>query len=285
MIFPLSIILVFGALFGVSFVCINYDIHIGWSILIGFGSAIVVLAIFCLITMFLLIVLGKKFSKTYNPQGKARWFFMRDVARFSCFWLGVNRHVYGLEKIPTDTPIVIYSNHQSYLDMFIFYLAFRKFPHATMYKQIIATYPLASGMAKALGGIPIDREDDRKALEVIIQIIKEVKKGVSFLVFPEGTRTKDTYLNPYKPGSFKIAQKAGVPAVIVIIDGTYRKRMTFPFIPTNIYIKVVDVIQPDEMNNLTTVELAERAEKVAQADLATARKHHHYLKTPKRFSK
>lgn len=285
MIFPLSILLVFGTLIGVPFLCVNHNIHIVWSILIGIGSAIVMIAIFCLITMLFLIILGKKFAKTYNPLGKVRWFFMRDVARFSCFWLGVNRHVYGLEKIPTDTPIVIYSNHQSYLDMFIFYLAFKKFPHATMYKQVIATYPLASGMAKALGGIPIDREDDRKALEVIIQIIKEVKKGVSFLVFPEGTRTKDTYLNPYKPGSFKIAQKAGVPAVIVIIDGTYRKRMTFPFIPTNIYIKVVDVIKPEEMKELTTVELAERAEKAAQVDLAAARQKYHYLKTPKRFRK
>lgn len=283
MIFPLSLIVIFGGTIASLVLTICY--HFAWYnvILITLGTFLGTVAFFCLLIMFLLIVLGKSLAKTYNPKGKFRWFFMCDVARFSCFWLGVRPKVEGLEKMPKDSTFVFYANHQSYLDMFIFYTVFKDYPHATMYKKIIDTYPLASGMARALGGIPIDREDDKDALKVIINIIKEVKSGVNFLVFPEGTRSKGIYLHPYKPGSFKIAQKACVPAVLLAIDGAYKPVMTFPFIRTRVLVKVVDVMYPNEWQDKNTIEMAKYAEeKVAQA-LDDARKKYRFLKPHKKY--
>lgn len=197
---------------------------------------------------------------------------MNDVAKFACWWLGVRPKMHGLEKIPKNTPIVIYANHQSYLDMFIFYTVLKEFPHATMYKKVIETYPLASGMAKALGGLSIEREDDRQALKVILKIINEVKKGVNFLIFPEGTRSKGTRLHPYKAGSFKVAQKAEVPAVILAIDGAYRLKMSIPFLPTRIYLNVVDVMVPEEWKDKNTQEMASYAQMMVEQDIQEARK-------------
>lgn len=285
MIFPFSLIICFGGtFFTLIFLIVK---HFAWYlvILISLGYFILSVGIFCLIIMALLLILGKQFAKTYNPHGKGRWFFMYDVARFSCFWLGVKPKVHGLEKIPHDTPIVIYSNHQSYLDMFIFYVVLKDFHHATMYKKIIETYPLASGMAKALGGISIDRDDDREALKVVLKIINEVKKGVSFLIFPEGTRSKGIYMHPYKAGSFKICQKAEAPCVILAIDGTYKPIMTFPFIPTPIYINVCDVVTPEKANEMTSIELANYAHNLVEKDIDEARKKYRYLKPCKKYIK
>ncbi len=281
MIFPLSLIIILGGTLASLILTIYFEFAWYNVILISIGVFLGTTAIFCLIIMFLLIVLGKSLAKTYNPKGRFRWLFMRDVARFSCFWLGVRPKVVGLEKIPKDTPIVFYSNHQSYLDMFIYYVVFKDFPHATMYKRIIESYPLASGMAKALGGISIDRDDDREALKVIINIIKEVKKGVNFLVFPEGTRSKGINLHPYKAGSFKIVQKAEVPAVIIAIDGAYKKVMSVPFIRTPIYIEVVDVMMPSDWSEKTTIEMAEYAQNKVQNSLKQARQKYRFLKSKK----
>lgn len=285
MIFPLSIIVIFGGTIASFAITIYNNFAWYYCLLIAFGTFVVTVGFFCLLVMFLLIVLGKAFAKTYNPKGKIRWFFMRDVARFSCFWLGVRPKVEGIEKIPSNRPIVLYSNHQSYLDMFIFYTVFKKFPHATMYKKIIETYPLASGMAKALGGLSIDRDDDKEALKVIIKIINEVKKGVNFLVFPEGTRSKGIYMHPYKAGSFKIAQKADAPAVLIAIDGAYRPIMTIPFIPTPIYIKVVDVMMPEDWKQKTTIEMAEYAHDLVDKEINEARLKYHFLKPHKKYIK
>lgn len=283
MIFPLSLIIVFGGTALSLYLTISNSVAWYFCILIALGTFLLTVGIFCLIIMLLLVTLGHKLSKTYNPKGKFRWFFMTDVARFSCFWLGVRIKAHGLEKLPKDTNFVIYSNHQSYLDMFILYLVFKDYPHATMYKKIIDTYPLASGMAKALGGIPIDREDDKEALKVILKIISEVKIGLNFLVFPEGTRSKGLYMHKYKAGSFKISEKAMVPTVLVAIDGSYQKKMTIPFIRTPIYVNIVEVIDPSRYQEMNTQELASLAHDLVEADINKARTTYRYLKPAKKY--
>jgi len=285
MIFILSLIICFGGVVTTLIFTILNKMAWYYCILLPFGYLILSVGFFCLLVMALLLILGKHFSKTYNPKGKVRWAFMKDVARFSCFWLGVIPIVKGLEKIPLDKTIVIYSNHQSYLDMFILYIVLRKFPHATMYKKIIETYPLAKGMAKALGGISIDREDDKEALKVVINIINEVKKGVNFLIFPEGTRSKGIYMHPFKAGSFKIVQKSEANCVLIAIDGAYKKIMTFPFIPTPIYVNVVKVLTPDDYQSLNTQEFALMAHDIIENDINEARKKHIFLKPNKKLIK
>lgn len=281
MIFPLSLICAFGLVIACIVICIINAVPWYFIVLLSLGTLVVVVALFCVLVMILVYTLGKKFAKTYNPKDKKRWFFMVDVARFSCFWLGVKVKVNGLEKLPKDAPVVFYCNHESYLDMFILYTILHKWPHATMYKKIIETYPLASGMAKALGGVSIEREDDREALKSIIKIIGEVKEGVNFLIFPEGTRAKTSRLNHYKAGSFKVIQKTNVPAVLLALDGTFKKMMTAPFIPTFIYFNVVDVIYPEDFKDKSTQELADEATKLVQTDIDRARSKYKWLKYPR----
>lgn len=285
MIFPLSIICIFASgILGFVFSYL-YNEKIGWSLLIGFGFFVATLAIFCLFIVIILPIMGRHYAKTYDPHDKKRWFFMNDVARFSCFWLGVIPHVEGLEKIPENQTIVIYANHQSYLDMFIFYTILKKHHHATMYKEDITKYSLAAGMAKALGGVSIDRNNDKKAAISLIEIIKEVKSGVNFLIFPEGTRSKGVALHEYKAGSFKIVQKSGASMVVLALDGAYRKLLSFPLIPSPIYLKVVEVMSNEDTQKMSTHELAAHVEEITNNDLQQARSKHLYLRIPRKYRK
>ena len=89
MIFPLSLICAFGLVTACIVICIVNAVPWYFIILLSLATLIVVVALFCVLVMILLLTLGKKYAKTYNPKDKKRWFFMIDVARFSCFWLGV----------------------------------------------------------------------------------------------------------------------------------------------------------------------------------------------------
>jgi 1-acyl-sn-glycerol-3-phosphate acyltransferase len=72
-----------------------------------------------------------------------------------------------------------------------------------------------------LGGLFIDRTQPRKALKTINKGIKQLKKGDSILIFPEGHRSKGRGLQSFRSGSFKLATSSGVPVVPIAIAGSY----------------------------------------------------------------
>ena len=72
----------------------------------------------------------------------------------------------------------------------------------------------------AADGVFVERKGSRRELEAILLIIKKVKSGRRFIIFPEGTRTRTGELGELKVGALKIPQKAGVPIIPVRIEGT-----------------------------------------------------------------
>jgi len=284
MIFVLSVIFaivlpIASFILFIAFDVCNIFLAIVYAILIFFG----VIAIFSSIILILLPTLGKHFAKLNDPKNKNCWRFMVDVARFSCFWLGIRIKVEGLEKLNSNETYVFYSNHQCFIDPLIYHKTLHKFPHATMYKEIINTYPLAASMAQALGGVSIARDDDRSAMESIVKIIKKVKAGINFFVFPEGTRSRGIGMHHFKAGSFKISQKANSKLVLLAIDGSYRRRLVVPFLYTPVYIKVVEVMDFDEVNRLSTHELASSCEKLVRQAIDEIREKHFVMHPSKRY--
>lgn len=259
----------------------------------GIGLAIVyalliflgVIAFFAGLILILLPTLGKHFEKMDNPKNKQCWRFMVDVARFSCFWLGIRIKVDGLDKLNSNDTYVFYSNHQCFIDPLIYHKTLHKIPHATMYKEVINTYPLAAPMAKALGGVSISREDDRSAMESIVKIIKKVKNGVNFFIFPEGTRSRGIGMHHFKAGSFKISQKADSKLVLFAIDGSYRKRLVIPFFYTPVYIKVVKIMEFEEVCQKSTHELATECEILVRNSIDEIRKKHIVMHPSKKYQR
>lgn len=284
MLFILSLIFTFGS-FIVSFIINIINKTNIWSNLlysslwfIGF------LAFFSVTIILILLILWNIFAKNPKPFSRFRWALTVDIAMYSVFWLHIRVKVKGMEKMPKETPFVIYSNHQNFMDMFILYQTFRKYPHSTLFKKEILKYPLVRGVALGMGGTPIDRHDDRSAVKSVLETIKKVNNGQTFLVFPEGTRTKNTQLNEYKPGAFKIPQKTNVPLVIVTIDNAYKITRNMIIKRNLVDVTVVDVIYPKDFPD-TTLELAQIVYQKANESLQSERQKKKYLKIPKRYFK
>jgi 1-acyl-sn-glycerol-3-phosphate acyltransferase len=129
--------------------------------------------------------------------------------------------VIGEENIPTRGGVVFISNHQGNFDIPIL-LGYIEKPKAFIAKKELKKLPLISSWMYYMNCVFIDRGNARAGLKAIQEGIAFLKKGYSQIIFPEGTRSRGDKLGEFKPGSFKLATKAGVPIVPVAIRGSYK---------------------------------------------------------------
>lgn len=159
-------------------------------------------------------VIGK-----FNPAAKDRSCKAIVDWGFRCviFIAGTKVIVCGKENIPTDAAVLYVGNHRSYFDIV---LTLNCFPGITGYvaKVEMMRYPLLNIWMKNIHCLFLNRDNIKEGMKTILEGIENVKKGISLVIFPEGTRNKtaDTFL-PFHVGSFKIAEKGGVPIVPMTI--------------------------------------------------------------------
>lgn len=129
---------------------------------------------------------------------------------------------YGLENLPKDNGYVMYSNHQGMFDALIL-LETHERPFATVSKKEVENIFFLKQVFGILRSKFIDREDVRQSMKVMIEVTKEVKEGRNYLIFPEGTRSKNhNQIQEFKGGSFKCAMNARCPIVPVAIIDSYK---------------------------------------------------------------
>lgn len=155
----------------------------------------------------------------FNPRLKDRsskaivgWGF-RCIVRFA----GTELIVRGRENIPADTAVLYVGNHRSYFDIV---LTLSLFPRVTGYvaKVEMKKWPLLNLWMKNIHCLFLNRDNIKEGLKTILEGAEQVKNGISLCIFPEGTRNKvnDTFL-PFHDGSFKIAERGGVPVIPMVI--------------------------------------------------------------------
>ena len=178
-------------------------------------------------------------------------------------------HAQGLEKVPQAGRFMLVCNHLNDLDPVVLLEFFKDKQLAFISKRENSTMFLVGKLMHKLQCQLINRENDREALKTIlscIQLIKEDKASVA--VFPEGYTSRDHKFHNFRHGVFKIAQKTKVPVVICTVTDTH---LVFGNIkklrPTDVNLHVVHVMQPEEYEGLTTVEMGERIHAMMAADL------------------
>ena len=144
-------------------------------------------------------------------------------ARFWSLWcLRVARirlEVTGLDRVPAQGPVIFMGNHQGNFDIPAITMAIpRRF--SWIAKEELFRIPLFGSAMRRAGYIPLDRSDGRKALKSMKLAAERIAAGASVVIFPEGTRTVDGSLLPFKRGAFLLASKAGVPVVPFTINGS-----------------------------------------------------------------
>ena len=119
--------------------------------------------------------------------------------------------VHGQENIPKENGFMFFPNHQGMYDVLAIIDACPK-PFSVVAKKEVANVPFLKQVFACMKAYMLDREDVRQAMEVIINVTKEVKKGRNYLIFAEGTRSKKgNQIQDFKGGSFKSATKARCP--------------------------------------------------------------------------
>jgi len=127
----------------------------------------------------------------------------------------------GLEKIPAGVPVIFMGNHQSNFDILSLYAGLPRH-FSWIAKEELFRIPLFGYAMKRAGYLPLDRSDGRRALKTMESAAEKIRGGVSVVIFPEGTRTMDGKLLPFKRGGFLLAARAGVPIVPFTVNGSAR---------------------------------------------------------------
>lgn len=139
------------------------------------------------------------------------------------FFTGLRFRVAGGEHIQRARAAVYAVNHSSNVEPPILYLALRElFPRfQILYKAEIHRIPVLAQGFDVVGFVPIDRGNREKSSRAIQQAVKQIREGNSFLVFPEGTRSRSGELLRFKKGAFIMALEAQAPIVPVAITGAH----------------------------------------------------------------
>ena len=169
----------------------------------------------------------------------------------------VKIETYGLENIPQKNGFVFFPNHQGLYDVLAF-LESCPVPFAFVMKKEARNVILLKQVADALGSLSIDRDDIRQSMRVIQRMTEEVKQGKNFLIFAEGTRSREgNKLLNFKGGSFKSAVKAKCPIVPCALIDAFKPFDEKSIKPVTVKVIYLSPIYYEEYKDMKTVEIAE----------------------------
>ena len=156
------------------------------------------------------------FTRTGNPVHIIARIWAQSILMAS----RVHVNVQGLSNIEPDKSYIYMANHQSNFDIPVL-LGYLPVQFRWLAKAELFKIPVFGRAMLGAGYVKIDRFNQESAFESINEAARKMKDGVSVMIFPEGTRSKDGSIRPFKKGGFVMAVDSGVPIVPVVIRGTW----------------------------------------------------------------
>lgn len=134
---------------------------------------------------------------------------------------GITVDVFGRENLDPARPVVYAANHQSWFDIFAI-LGKLPVQFRWLAKEELFRIPIMGYAMRLIGYVPIDRSDRKKAFQSLEEASQRVREGTSIVIFPEGTRSQDGIIQPFKKGGIILAIKSGQPIVPISLSGSYK---------------------------------------------------------------
>ena len=155
-----------------------------------------------------------------------------------------------------ENGFMFFPNHQGLYDVLAIIEACPK-PFAVVAKKEIANIQFLKQVFACMKAYMLDREDVRQAMQVIIHVTEEVKKGRNYLIFAEGTRSKNgNHPGEFKGGSFKSATKAKCPIVPVALIDSFKPFDTNTISPVTVQVHFLKPMCYEEYKDMKTTEIA-----------------------------
>ena len=185
-----------------------------------------------------------------------RWRHVQSIMQMLVKAGNVELQVFGKENIP-EKGFMLYGNHQGLFDV-VAIASTCDAPLGAVYKKELKKTPVLKQVYGSTKSFAMDREDVRQSLTVINQVIDEVKSGRSYLIFPEGTRSKlGNRMLPFHGGSFRCAVKAKCPVVPMALIDSFKVLDQKGSKPVTVQIHYLPPIPYEEFADMKAAELAE----------------------------
>ena len=163
----------------------------------------------------------------------------------------------GIENIPKENGFIFYPNHQGMYDVLAI-MEVAPVPFSVVAKKEVANIPFLKQIFSCVKAKMMDREDIRQSLQVIMQVAKEVKEGRNYIIFPEGTRSKNgNTVGEFKGGSFKAATKAKCPIVPVALINAFKPFDTNSIEQVKVQVHFLEPLYYEDYKEMKTTEIAQ----------------------------
>ena len=220
---------------------------------------IAIWVVFSTLMLGLLVIFLSFFVRSGNPLHKIARFWGRSILIVSRIKVSIK----GLSNIDLSKSYIYMSNHQSNFDIPVL-LGYLKVQFRWLAKMELFKIPVFGHAMRKAGYISIDRNNRESAFESLKTAARKIKSGVSVLIFPEGTRSRDGKIHPFKKGGFVMAVDSGVPIVPIVLTGTssIMTKGSFRINPGKVNMIIHQPIQTSVYTRETKEALMERVRRV-----------------------
>jgi len=198
-------------------------------------------------------------SSLLDRSGRWPSFFQSLWADWLLRTNGINLQLKGTENLKKDQFYILVSNHASILDIPAI-ISSAPFPVRFIAKNSLIWFPIFGWFLYIADHILVDRESAHSAFKSLKKASALLKKGISIIVFPEGTRSPDGEVKEFKRGAFLLAQHSKFPVVPISISGTYDMlpRHGWCFWPGTIHIRMGEPIPTRDLSHQESKDLMRR---------------------------
>ena len=194
-----------------------------------------------------------------------RYALLRFIDRRAIKGGRITIDIHGQENYPKESGFMMFPNHQGLFDVLAIMQTCEK-PFSVVMKKEVQNVPFLKQVFACMKAYAIDREDVRQSMKVIQQVAKEVQSGRNYLIFPEGTRTKNpNTVHEFKGGSFKSATKAKCPIVPIALTDSYKSFDTKSIERIKVQVHILKPMLYEEYKDMKTVEIAAEVKRRIEA--------------------
>lgn len=193
-------------------------------------------------------------SEKYTVQ--ERYDKVKNVCHKVNQYAHVNIKCTGIENLPKENGFLLTPNHQGLFDVLLMIDTCHQ-PFSVVMRKDLENVPLLKQVIKALDGKAIDRDDPRQGMQIIKEMSREIAQGRNFVIFPEGTRSRNGNIpGEFKGGSFKSAMKVKAPIVPVALIDSFKPFDIKDTKSVDVQIHYLEPLYYEEYKNMKTVEIA-----------------------------
>lgn len=196
-------------------------------------------------------------SHVENYSESERYALLRKIDHAANTGGNLYIEAHGTENIPDENGFIFYPNHQGLYDVLAI-MEVCSVPFSVVAKKEVENVPFLKQVFSCMKAFMIDREDLKQSMQVILNVTKEVKAGRNYLIFSEGTRSKQgNRPQEFKGGSFKAAMKARCPIVPVALIDSFKAFDTGSIDLLKVQVHFLEPMPYEEYKDMKSTEIAD----------------------------